>query len=581
MNLKINKRLLALKIHYFFKYGGIAFFTFLPVVARQKGIPELAIGLMWTVTPLLSCALNLLASTIADAFKIHHAMFLAGLIVLSASFIVVFLLPDVSDVPNAHIKTALSIQCHDEDISRLAVCMNESFSDNMFRIPSFQDCNGKYTHNNASEEMRTIMNCMLNCTLFHYENSEFLNVNETYYLPSNISLSFSNESSSYSVCEDNCMSITEADSKESVMHLYNITCGQTYYGIRTCDCGSQGSEMKHNKILTDLMRTPEFWLIFILLVLIYGGNATTTTMADTVCFSLLGENRHKYGHQRMWGSLGWGMFGVINGALVDLYSEGEAQTNYTPALIISSILLTINLLVAVRMKFDVTDKEKLKAVTVRNAICSLKMIILLVTVVVVGMSMGVVWTFLFIVAEDVAVAWNPDFAHLKLLEGLMVGSTYFLGEVPFFFLSSYIIEKLGSIPTFALSLIMLSLRFFLYSIITNPWFFLLIDMLHGISFGILYPNMISYGSSVAPKGAQAIVQGIVKSLFIAGSSIGGMLGGLLVDAVGGSMAFFYVGVFDGAFTVFFIIAQYFIKRTDSRDSQEDQEDVAPEEDHIT
>lgn len=41
-------------------------------------------------------------------------------------------------------------------------------------------------------------------------------------------------------------------------------------------------------------------------------------------------------------------------------------------------------------------------------------------------------------------------------------------------------------------------------------------MLHGVSFGLFYPNMISYGSSVAPKGAQATVQGIVKSLFIVG-----------------------------------------------------------------
>lgn len=55
--------------------------------------------------------------------------------------------------------------------------------------------------------------------------------------------------------------------------------------------------------------------------------------------------------------------------------------------------------------------------------------------VVIGMSMGMMWTFLYIVVEDVAVAWNPGFAHMKLLQGLMLGSAYFLGEVPFFFLS--------------------------------------------------------------------------------------------------------------------------------------------------
>lgn len=61
-----------------------------------------------------------------------------------------------------------------------------------------------------------------------------------------------------------------------------------------------------------------------------------------------------------------------------------------------------------------------------------------------------------------------------------------------------------------------SVRVLLYSFVTNPWYFIPIELFHGLSFGIFYPNMIAYASLVAPKGAQATVQGIVKSLFVAG-----------------------------------------------------------------
>lgn len=353
---------------------GIAFFTFLPVVVRQKGIPELAIGLMWTVTPLTSCALNIVISTMADAYKIHRAIFLAGEVMLSISFILLFLLPDVANFSNAQMKAAISLQCQDEITSRLAVCLNESLSDNVFKLPIFQECTDNNTFVKASEAKGTNISCMLSCNFPQNENSVFHN--ETLYLPSNFSHSFSDEEFSYSVCDDNCIFINEANTTGSLSQSYNNMCGWKYDAVCIYDCGSHDG--KGNKTLIDVLRTLEFWLILILLVLVNAGNAATTTMADTVCFYILGDNRHKYGHQRMWGSMGWGIFGAISGALVDLYSKGRVQTNYTPALIIASILLTVNLQASLWIKFTMADKEKLIARTVGKAICSLKIIVYLV-----------------------------------------------------------------------------------------------------------------------------------------------------------------------------------------------------------
>ncbi|XP_045603620.1 major facilitator superfamily domain-containing protein 6-like isoform X2 [Procambarus clarkii] len=575
MPVTINKGLLPLKIHYFLKYGGMSFFTFLPVVARQKGIPTLAVGLMWTVTPLSSCAINIMMSTLADAFKIHRALFLAGMVTLSTSFLSIFLLPDISRSSHTQTEATVSLHCLD-NITRLSLCSKVNENYNAFSLSVFQKCAESNTSDKLAKTEEDVINCMVNCTY-----PQDVTLNENLLMPSDLIFNLSEKQSVFNVCEnDTCAIITGANASPLLSQFSNFTCGEMYDATCLYHCGSVDSRDEKGITLSDVIPTAEFWLIFILLVLLYGGNATTTTMADTVCFSLLGNARHKYGRQRMWGSVGWGSVGTVSGALVDYYSKGRAHINYTPALIISGIFLTLNLIVSLQIKFSFSKKDKLIARNVGNLICTPKMMIYMLTVIVVGLSMGTMWTFLFIIVEDVALAWDPFFPHMKLLQGLMLGAECFLGEVPFLFLSSLIIKKMGKIPTFALSLTAFSLRLLLYSSVTNPWYFLPVDLLHGLSFGLFYPNMISYASSVAPRGAQATVQGIIKSIFIGGVSSGAMVGGLLVKTVGGSRAYLYMGLFDVAFTLFFIIIQFLIYKISSRKSQDEDEDSAPEEGQV-
>lgn len=66
------------------------------------------------------------------------------------------------------------------------------------------------------------------------------------------------------------------------------------------------------------------------------------------------------------------------------------------------------------------------------------------TVLVLGMTMGIQWTFLLIVVEDVANVWDPTFPYIKLLQGLLVGSDCFLGDVPFLYISCKYLSKLAS-----------------------------------------------------------------------------------------------------------------------------------------
>lgn len=57
------------------------------------------------------------------------------------------------------------------------------------------------------------------------------------------------------------------------------------------------------------------------------------------------------------------------------------------------------------------------------------------------------------------------------------------------------------------------LRFIIYSLLTNPWHVLPVELLQGVTYGIFYSNMASYAYVVSPPGSAATVQGIVGAAF--------------------------------------------------------------------
>ena len=83
-----------------------------------------------------------------------------------------------------------------------------------------------------------------------------------------------------------------------------------------------------------------------------------------------------------------------------------------------------------------------------------------------------------------------------------------------------IIQRLGHANALFVSLLGFTLRLVLYSFVSNPWLFLPIDLLHGISFGVAYPCFTSYASRVAPKGAAATTQAIFGATFFGSESAG-------------------------------------------------------------
>lgn len=103
--------------------------------------------------------------------------------------------------------------------------------------------------------------------------------------------------------------------------------------------------------------------LLILLVVIIGEffSAPAVTIVDTVTLQYLGKHRDRYGMQRMWGSLGWGLAMLSVGIGIDhthisVIIEGIGCTtpdykNYRIAFIVFGVLMSVALIVSTQFHF--------------------------------------------------------------------------------------------------------------------------------------------------------------------------------------------------------------------------------------
>lgn len=153
---------------------------------------------------------------------------------------------------------------------------------------------------------------------------------------------------------------------------------------------------------------------------------------------------------------------------------------------------------------------------------------------------------------------------MKTLQGLVQSTQTFGGELPFFFISGWFINKIGHVNAMTLVLFVFGIRLTLYSTLTNPWWVLPIEFTQGMTFGIFYTAMAMYANVVAPSGTAAtlqvstwstvcsfwinliatfVIQGLVGAVFEGiGVSSGSFICGYLMNIYGGSVTFRIFGV---------------------------------------
>ncbi|XP_037331651.2 major facilitator superfamily domain-containing protein 6-A-like isoform X2 [Pungitius pungitius] len=339
--------------------------------------------------------------------------------------------------------------------------------------------------------------------------------------------------------------------------------------------------------------------LLILLVIIVGEffSAPTLTIVDTVTLQNLGKARDRYGLQRMWGSLGWGMAML----LVGIWSDHTYFTvaisglgclvpdfrlhNYQIAFIAFGVLMVVAFAVATQFHFEDGGRRRQEPPEAAAAeedagaegaapesappefhygdllklLCSVRYSSVLFVAWFMGFCYGFVFTFLY---------WHLEDLHgTATLFGVCSVLSH-ASELATYFSSHKFIELVGHVRVLYIGLACNTARYLYISYLKNAWTVLPLEVLQGVTHASVWAACISFLSAAVPPDLRTSAQGILQGLHLGlGRGCGAMVGGVFVNYFGAAAAFRGIGMASLVILLVFALIQCL---TGEEEGKEDQ-----------
>lgn len=234
-------------------------------------------------------------------------------------------------------------------------------------------------------------------------------------------------------------------------------------------------------------------IFIVLLVIVILGEfiaSPAPLLADMGTLALLRGQEHEYGHQRLFGSFGWGLGSLITGAAVTVLNHCPYpdSINYLPSFYVFAVAMFCNLVVSIFFKFEVnpqpiTSSNEPSFIQGLKLFCSVKNGAFIFVLFFFGLSHSLQLSFLFWFLQDIG--GTPIlFTTIVLVNSL--------GEVVMFFCATYFVTKVGNDGVLYFGLFCYGVRFLFYSYVKNPWLVLPLEFLQGITYGGVWTASVSY-----------------------------------------------------------------------------------------
>jgi PPP family 3-phenylpropionic acid transporter len=247
--------------------------------------------------------------------------------------------------------------------------------------------------------------------------------------------------------------------------------------------------------------------------------AAATTVTPVLAMDIAGPVTvgKRFGMYRISGSLGWIMSTAVGGLISE--SLGIKTIFY-----ISAILY---LLSAIFVWIFVTEpssrgREVSPGIKWTLLIKDKNFLIFLVTVFLVNISATTFLSFLSLYIKELG---GPD---------AIIGWAFSIAavtEVPCMVYLGALSDKIGRKPLLIIALFSYPLRLFLYTVVSYPYLILPIQLLHGLTFGVLYVVSIAFVSDITSE-SRGTTLGLYNTASYAGSAAGSALGGVIADGYG-------------------------------------------------
>ena len=276
----------------------------------------------------------------------------------------------------------------------------------------------------------------------------------------------------------------------------------------------------HNKLLplTALLTIPSillislvhsFWLLGLMVLLFSLCISPVISLADYSVINMLGEKSYEYGKVRIWGAVSFGLSAWLTGWLVERFGS--------PLLFIMfSISMAGTVLVATQMQSPRLVRSESYWLGLRKLVADFRWYAFLLSLFLVGLSFASINNFFILFMKSLGGG-----------EGLYGLSVAFAGlsELPIFFFSSVLLQKLTARRMLTLGVMMMGVRCLLISLLVDPRMALLLQMMHGLTFSLIWIAGVSYTNAIAPAGMGATAQALFSATqFGLGNGIGALLG---------------------------------------------------------
>lgn len=349
---KINNDLLISKVFYFFFYSAYgSLYPLLPVYYKQLGMSPSQSGLLVGIRYFIEFCSAPFWGVVADRFKKGKIVLLFSLLCwvlfnLGIGFVRPATLRCVpKGLPPAHPTNASSLLT--------TVLQNALMSSPLTTVST------------ASPKLREKRD-LLTSSPITLETTGTANPEITFLLPT--------QSNDVEFVLENSTHFISKNTTTSPVSPGNVTLSTTPAAITTKPMPSDQAVLVYDQ------QEVEAIFLLILLVVIIGEffSASSVTIVDTVTLQYLGKHRDRYGLQRMWGSLGWGLAMLSVGIGIDYTHtevgiEGQGckapeYKNYRIVFIVFGVLMTMALIVATQFRFHYAhfkqDENKRKEVEI-------------------------------------------------------------------------------------------------------------------------------------------------------------------------------------------------------------------------
>lgn len=259
---------------------------------------------------------------------------------------------------------------------------------------------------------------------------------------------------------------------------------------------------------------------FLLLALLwYTFLAGATTVTPALAMDIAGPATvgKRFGRYRISGSIGWIASTAISGLVAE--SLGIQAIFYLAAI---SYLLSA-FFIQISIKDQPTRKNEGDAHgNLRSFVRNKNFVIFLATIFMANISAITFSSFFSLYAKglggsDTLIGWAFSIAAVT--------------EIPCMLYLGALSDKIGRKPILVVALFSYPLQLFLYTVVSQPYLILPIQLLHGLTFGVLYVASIAFVSDIASESRGAAL-GLYNTASSAGSAAGSGLAGVISNNYG-------------------------------------------------